>query len=137
MRLGFNHLHEHQFRSHFHDTLNLLCDCGNGIEKTTLFFRHCPNFLTPRQTLLNNIKNINKQILSDDEVHLTQMFLYSNLNYNLIINRLILNSKIEYLISTERFKFPVFFLIWNCIASFRVSIILDCFIDSLCMKRVY
>ena len=70
-------------------------------------FLHCPSFHTPRQTLLNNIRNINEQILSHGEDQLIQAFLYGNPNCNLSVNMLVLNA-IEYLISTERFKCPLF-----------------------------
>ena len=108
LRLGLSHLRDHKFRHCFQDTLNPLCDCGNDTETTTYFFLHCPSFHTPRQTLLNNIKNINEQILSHGKDQLIQTFLYGNPNFNLTVNRLILNATIEYLISTERFKCPFF-----------------------------
>ena len=108
LRLGLSHLRDHKFRHCFQDTLNPLCDCGNDTETTTHFFLHCPSFHTPRQTLLNNIRNINEQILSHGEDQLIQTFLYGNPNFNLTVNRLILNATIEYLISTERFKCPLF-----------------------------
>ena len=70
LRLGLSHLRDHKFRHCFQDTLNPLCDCGNDTETTTHFFLHCPSFHTPRQTLLNNIRNISEQILShgDDKL---------------------------------------------------------------------
>ena len=108
LRLGLSHLRDHKFRHCFQDTLNPLCDCGNDTETTTYFFLHCPSFHTPRQTLFSNIRNINEQILSHGEDQLIQMFLYGNPNFNLTVNRLILNATIEYLISTERFKCPLF-----------------------------
>ena len=49
------------------------------------FFYHCPSFHTPRQTLLNNIRNINKQILSHGEDQLILTFLYGNHNSNLTV----------------------------------------------------
>ena len=108
LQLGLSHLRDHKFRHCFQDTLNLLCDCGNDTETTAHFFLHCPSFHTPRQTLLNNIRNINEQILSHGEDQLIQTFLYGNPNFNLTVNRLILNATIEYLISTERFKCRLF-----------------------------
>ena len=107
LRLGLSHLHDHKIRHYFQDSLNPLCDCGNDTETTTHFFPHCPGFHTFRQTLLNNIRNINEQILSQDEDQLIQTSLYGNPNFNLTVNRLILNVTIEYLISTERFKCPL------------------------------
>ena len=61
-----------------------------------------------QQTLQNNVRNINEEILSHGEDQLIQTFLYSNRNFNLTVNRLILNAATEYLISTERFKCPLF-----------------------------
>ena len=108
LRLILSHLRDHKFRHCFQDTLNPLCDYGNDTETTTHFFLHCPSFHTPRQTLLNNIRNINEQILSHGEDQLIQTFLYGNPNCNLTVNRLLLNATIEYLILTERFKCPPF-----------------------------
>ena len=108
MRLGLSHLRDHKFKHCSQDTLNPLCDFGNDTETATHFFLHCPNFHTPRQTLLNNIRNINEQILSHAENQLIQPFLYGSPNCNLTANRLILNAKIEYLTSTEQFKCPLF-----------------------------
>ena len=88
LQLGFSHLRGHKFRHCFQDTLNPLCDCGNDSEPTTHFFLHCPSFHTLRQTLLNNIRNINEQVLSHGEDHLIQTLLYGNANFNLTINKL-------------------------------------------------
>ena len=108
LRLSLSHLHDHKFRHCFQDTPNPSCDCGNDTETTTHFFAHCPSFHTPRQTLLNNIININERILSHSENQLIQTFHYGNPYFNLTVNRLILNATIEYLISTERFKCTLF-----------------------------
>ena len=108
-RLGLSHLRDHKFRHYFQDALlTPLCECGNDTETTIHFFLHCPIFHIPKQTLLNNIRNINKQILSQGEVQLIQMLLYGNPNCNLAVNRLILNALIEYLILAERFKSSLF-----------------------------
>ena len=101
LRLGLSHLCDHKFRHCFQDTLNPLCDCGNDTEIATHFFLHWPSFHIFRQTLLNNIRNINEKILSHGEEQLIQTFLFGNPNFNLAVNRLILNATIEYLISTE------------------------------------
>ena len=67
LRLGLSHLRDHKFRHCFQDTLDSLCNCRNDTETTAHFFMHCPSFHTPRQTLLNNIRNIKEQILSGGE----------------------------------------------------------------------
>ena len=105
--LGLSHLCDHKFRHCFQDILNPLSDCGNDGETTTHFFLHCPNFHTPRQTLLSNIRNINDQILSCGEDQLIQAFLYGNPNCNLTVYRFILNTTIEYIILTEQLKCPL------------------------------
>ena len=101
LRLGLSHLRDHKFRHCFQDTLSPLYDYGNDTETTAHFFLHCSSFHTPRQTLLNNIRNINEQILSHGKDQFIQIFLHGNPNGNLTVNRLILNATIEYLISTE------------------------------------
>ena len=68
------------------------------------FFLHCTTFLIPRQTLFLKIRNIDDNILSQSEKQLTQTLLYGNQNSNSSINRLIIISTIEYVISTEKFK---------------------------------
>ena len=106
--LGLSHLHEHKFRHWFQDTLNPLCKCSKDIESTMHFFIHCTNFLIPRQTLFQKIRNIDVIILSQSETQRTQTLLYGNQNYHSSINKLIIISTIEYLISTERFKYLLF-----------------------------
>ena len=108
LRLGLSHLHEHKFRHCFQDTLNPLCECSKDIESTMHFFLHCTNFLIPRQILFQKIRNIDDSILPQSETQLTQTLLYGNQNYHSTINRLIIISTIEYLISTERLKCSLF-----------------------------
>ena len=87
--LGLSHLWDHKFRHRSQDALNPLCDCVNDTETITHFFLHYPGFHIPRQTLLENIRNINEQVL-------IQMFLYGNPNSNLAVNRHNLNATTEY-----------------------------------------
>ena len=108
LRLGLSQLYEHKFRHCFQDTLNPLCECSKDIESTMHFFLHCTNFLILRQTLFQKIRNTDDSILSQSETQLTQTLLYDNQNYHSSINKLIIISTIEYLISTERFKYSLF-----------------------------
>ena len=88
LRLGLSHLHEHKFRHWFQDTLNPLRECGKDIESTMHLFLHSTNFLIPRQTLFQQIRNIDDSILSQSETQLNQALLYGNQNYHSSINRL-------------------------------------------------
>ena len=99
---------EHKFRHCFQDNLNALCEFGKDIESPINFFLHCTNFPIPRQTLFPKIKNIDDNILSQCKTQLTRTLLYGNQNYHPSINKLIINSTIEYLISTDRFKCSLF-----------------------------
>ena len=108
LRLGLSQLHQHKFRHWFQDALNPLCKCGKDIESAMYFFLCCTNFLIPRQTLFQKIRNTDDSILSQSETQLTQTLVYGNQNYHPSINRLIMISTIEYLISTERFKCLLF-----------------------------
>ena len=74
LRLALSHLHNHSFSHCFQDILNPICDCGNDTETTTHFFLHCQSFKTPRQTLLNNIRNINEQF------YITRRLVNSNIS---------------------------------------------------------
>ena len=85
LRLGLSHLHEHKFRHCFQDTLNPLCECGKDIESTMHFFLHCTNFLIPRQTVFQKIRNIDDNILSQTKTQLTQILLHDNQNYHSLI----------------------------------------------------
>ena len=80
------------------------------LKQQHVFFLHCPSLHTPRQTLLNNIRNINEQILSRGEDQLIQTFLYDNLDCSLSVNRLILNVTIIYNIN-RTIQVPYFQLI--------------------------
>ena len=74
LRLDLSHLHKHKFRHCFQYTLNISCECGKNIESTTThFFLHCSNLLIPRQTqiLLQKIRNIDDNILSQSKTQLT------------------------------------------------------------------
>ena len=92
----------------FQDTLNPLCECAKDIESTMHFFLHCTNFLISRQTLFLKIRNTDDNILSQTETQLTQTLPYGNQIYLHSVNRLIINSAIDYIISTERFKCSLF-----------------------------
>ena len=108
LRLGLSHFHEHKSRNYFQDTLNPLWECGKDIESIMHFFLHCINFLIPRQTLFQKIRNTDDNMLSQSGMQLIQTLPYGNQNYHSSINRLIINSVIEYVISTERFKSLLF-----------------------------
>ena len=108
LRLGLSHLKEHKFRHCFQDSVDPLCNCGNGIESTKHFFLHCVNFNTQRKTLFDKLNNIDNSILAKNDDIITEIILFGQQNVDNNLNRLILNASIDFILSSERFSGPLF-----------------------------
>ena len=93
LRVGLSHLREHKFRHNFRDSLNPICNCGNAIESTKHYLLHCSNFKNERQTLLQNIRTVNPNLLSINEDALTHLLLYGDNTLTNKTNTFLLNSK--------------------------------------------
>ena len=74
LRLGLSHLNECKFKHGFNDTINPICIRGGDIESMNHFFLQCPEQCKTRQTLFDNIQNIDKMLLSQNESSLTHFF---------------------------------------------------------------
>ena len=103
LRLGFGHLNEHKFRHNFRDFFNPLCECKLEPETTSHFLLRCHLFQAERTTLLNDIKEVDERIVSDNTSNLDQILLYGNENYNHDTNKKILLSTIKFCIDSKRF----------------------------------
>ena len=101
--LGLSHLCEHKFKHSFQYCLNPLCFCCNEIEISTHYLLHCPTYANKRITLLNWIKSINCSILEFGDAVVTTILLFADITLSDSSNTLILNSTIDYIISTKRF----------------------------------
>ena len=82
LRLGFSHLNEHKFRYNFRDFLNPLCECKLEPETNSHFLLRCHLFQVERTTLLNDIKEIDERIISDNTSNLDQILLHGNENFD-------------------------------------------------------
>ena len=102
LRFGFNHLHKHKFKNNFPDTLNPLCTCGCDIENTCHFLPHCL-ISSERNTLLNNITNIDSNILNQADATIFKTLLLGNSKYPNKINLQILNASIDFTLTSKRF----------------------------------
>ena len=80
LRLGFSHLRYHNFKQGFLDTVDPLCSCGTA--NNVHSFLDCPNFLTARNTLLNEIAIFDRSIIDQDEIKIIQTFYYGNPIYS-------------------------------------------------------
>ena len=107
LRLGFSHLNEHKFRDNFRDFLNPLCECKLEPETTSHFLLRCHLFQVVRRTLLNDIKEFDELITSENTSILDQILLYGNENYNHDTNRKILLSAIKFCIDSKGFDMPL------------------------------
>ena len=104
LRLSFSHLRERKFKHSFQDCLNPLCNCGNEMETSTHYLLHFATYTNERLTLLNKIKSVNCSILESSDAAVRQILLFDDNTLSNSSNTLILNSTIEYIISTQRFE---------------------------------
>ena len=108
LRFGLSHLNEQRFKHGFNDAINPICICGGDIESINHLFLHCPEYCEARQILFDNIQSIDKMLLSQKESSLTHVLLYGDPKRNSYVNAFILNSTIEFILSSERFNRPLF-----------------------------
>jgi len=108
VRLGLSHFRQHKFKHSFQDTLNPVCNCGQDIETPCHYLLSCPNYDVERNALLNNIRQIAPNILNHNDSQITQILLFGDASFNSETNTSILNTTINYFLSTKRFSDPIF-----------------------------
>ena len=106
-RLGFNHLCYYRCKHGFLDAVYTLCRCSPATENTVHYFLHCPNISTARNTFVNEITIVDRSIIDQDDIKISQTFLYGKPTYS-VNDKLILNESIKYILETERFHGPIF-----------------------------
>ena len=92
------------FRHNFQGTINPLCSCCLEIESTSHFFVRCQNFITPRTNLINKLRKRDSSILKLDEISSTKLLLYGGSKYENKVNKKILLTSINLVVSTKRFE---------------------------------
>ena len=102
LRLGLSHLNNHKFNHNFRDCINPLCSCSLSVENSVHFFLHCHLFSLPRQTLMRNIKSIDKDIINTPDSNLVSILLFASSKYQYHINSKILSFTTGYIFKTER-----------------------------------
>ena len=108
LRLGLSHLNEHKFKHGFNDIINPTGICGVDIESINHFFLHWPEYCEARQTFNDNIQSVHKMLLRQNESSLTHLLLYGDPKRNPSVNAFILNSAIEFILSSGRSNEPLF-----------------------------
>ena len=104
LRVEFSDLRNHRYRHNFHCP-NPTCLCQTGIENNEHFLLHCPRFSSRRRVLLDLVsKSVNFDILRLSSKELCNLLLYGHSKCTIITNRVIIESTLEYIKSTGRFK---------------------------------
>ena len=82
--------------------------CSSGIETTIHFFLRCENFNIEKQTLFDKVATIDANILTENEDSIVNILLFGKPNSENSFNKAMLNVSVEYILSTERFSYPLF-----------------------------
>ena len=109
MRLGLSHLADHKFKYNFQDCLNSICSCGQEIETTSHFLLHSLNYRCAREAFFGKkINLIYSNILRQSDLSITKDLLFGSEKLKDDKNHALLTSTIEFIQSTEGFKYPLF-----------------------------
>ena len=125
LRVELSHLREHKFRHNFQDSLDQFCSCGRHNETTIHFFLHCSNYSNQRKTLFGKIGNIKRSLLNQNDSIIVENLLFGSTGLNDEENACIIESTIEYVITTERFITPLLWIFLSKSPLFLRSLI-DC-----------
>ena len=108
LRVGLSHSREHKFKHKFPVTINPLSNCGQDIESSTQFFVHYPYFINERCTLLSTLRSLDSKILDYSDYNLTQTSLFGKTFQTSSNNFKIINTSIDYTLSSKKFDKPLF-----------------------------
>ena len=107
LRVDLSNLRDHKFCHYFLYSLNPICSCGSAIESTKHYLLHCSNLKNEKQTLLQNVINVNPNLLSMNQDALFQLLLSGNSTLTDNTGTFLLNPVIEYITSTNHFNDPL------------------------------
>ena len=103
LTLGLSHSREHKFKHGFLDSLNPICNCGQGIETSTHFLLQCSNYSNEiRVWTLSG--SIDGNILNKNNFNITETLLYGDSSLDDTNNTFIMNATMEFLIFSKRFN---------------------------------
>ena len=107
LQLGLSHLRYHKFKHNFLDTINPLCSCGSDIETALHFLLYYPNFMQCRNTLLSEISENNSELITRNDLALTETLLFGNNSFSQYDNSRILDATIAFIVASKRFDDPL------------------------------
>ena len=108
LRLGLSHLNDHRFKHNFNDCINPLSMCSLDIEPTVHYFLHCNYYNSATISLLNDLNSVDRTLLSLSNLSLVNILLYGDPQFDDSQNAYILNSRIKYILISERFRGHLF-----------------------------
>ena len=80
LQLRLSHLNDHKFNHNFRECINPLCSCSISVKNNVHFFLHCHHFSLQKQTLMNNIKSIDKDIINATDSDLVNILFLEVVN---------------------------------------------------------
>ncbi len=104
LRVEFSDLRAHRFAHNF-NCVSPICVCGKEDESTEHYLTRCPRFDIARELMISSLSEIINPVvrnLPDD--HLTEIMLFGSKVYNIISNKLIIETTITYIKRSTRFK---------------------------------
>ena len=110
-RISVSQLREHKLKHIFQDTLSVFCSSDLVVKTNTHFFLYCPLFSNQRFTCLsivNYIYYIDSSFTNTNDSMLTYILLFGKASLDISATTLIINSAINYIISTNRFEESLF-----------------------------
>ena len=109
LRLGLSHLLSHKLKHGFLDSLNPIYSSGLDIKTTCHYLLHCSSLINVRPLLLNNISRINKDKLPSCDTAVMKLLFYGDNSLDPVINTLILNASVAFILSGKRFDGPLLY----------------------------
>ena len=113
LRLVLSHLNDHKFNHNFRDCIKPLCLCNLSVENIVHFFLHWNHFSFQRQTVMDNIKSIDKDIINETDSALVSILLFGSSKWQYHINSKILSFPTAFILKTERFSGKLFWKLDN------------------------
>ena len=105
--MGLSHLNEHRFNHNFQNCINPLCTCSLEVESVSHFFLHCLHYNDIRETLFNELKSIDENILKLSGNKLINLLFYGDSKFDSNKNNKLLNAAIKCIIDSGRFTVPL------------------------------
>ena len=99
LRLVFSHPLDHKFKHGFQGTCNPFCSCVNSSYHDIF---HCPSYSNKRITLMDKIRDINEDVLNQNDKLLVRiMFIFGDSRFSKFEDTETLNSLNEYILATK------------------------------------